>query len=245
MNIASTRTATAVALFALTLALTPGAQAQSRDKITPSHVYQATQNLIAEIHVLRDAMGIMDYPPEAEPQEDRAPVHVYAKSLEVMKKISRAQRRLGMQPGKVGQIPVKDVVPSDVLASVETLIWEIRRTKAQLVIEDEIDPPSLRGREDAVLRLQGARRRLVPPRRTRGKADRPDRRFCQRRAYPGGNGADWGQAQGGTRTQPSGRRGRESVRRTWRSRCSERPSRPSTSRRAWAWTLRACRISLS
>ena len=141
MNIATARCATAVALIALTF----GAQAQSRDRITPSHVYQATQNLIAEIQVLRDAMGIMDYPPEAEPQEDRAPVHVYAKSLEVMKKISRAQRRLGMRPGRVGQIPVKEIVPGDVLGSVETLIRELHRTKDQLVIEDEINPTPFEG----------------------------------------------------------------------------------------------------
>ena len=147
MNTVKVRTAApvALALAALTLAAAPGAQAQNREQITPSHVYQATQNLIAEIHVLRDAMGIVDYPPEAEPQDDRAPVHVYAKTLEVMKKISRAQRRLGMDPGKVGQIPVKEIVPGDVLASVETLVWEVRRTKAQLVIEDEIAPTPFEG----------------------------------------------------------------------------------------------------
>lgn len=147
MNNVKARTAApvALALAALTLAAAPGAQAQSRERVTPSHVFQATQNLIAEIHVLRDAMGIVDYPPEAEPQDDRAPVHVYAKTLEVMKKISRAQRRLGMQPGKVGQIPVKEIVPGDVLVSVERLIWEVRRMKAQLVIEDEIVPTPFEG----------------------------------------------------------------------------------------------------
>ena len=147
MNIVRTRTATPVALVlaALSLATAPGAHAQGRNQITPSHVYQATQDLISEIHVLRDAMGILDYPPEAEPQEDRSPIHVYAKSLEVMKKISRTQRRLGMQPGRVGQIPVKEVVPGDVLSNVETLIWELRRTKAQLVIEDEITPTPFGG----------------------------------------------------------------------------------------------------
>ena len=147
MNNAKVRTAApvALALAALTLAAALGAQAQSRERVTPSHVYQATQDLIAEIHVLRDAMGIVDYPPEAEPQDDRAPVHVYAKTLEVMKKISRAQRRLGMQPGKVGQIPVKEIVPGDVLVSVERLIWEMRRMKAQLVIEDEIAPTPFEG----------------------------------------------------------------------------------------------------
>ena len=147
MNFAQTRTATpvALALAALVLATAPGAHAQSRDRITPSHVYQAAQDLISEVHVLRDAMGIMDYPPEAEPQEDRAPIHAYAKSLEVMTKVSKIQRRLGMPPGKVGQIPVKEIVSGDVLASVETILREIRRTKAQLVIEDEIAPAPFEG----------------------------------------------------------------------------------------------------
>ena len=112
----------------------------NRDAITPSHVYQATLDLISEIEILREAMGIFDYPAEAEQQEDRSPIHVYAKSLEVMQKVARAQRRLGILPARVGQIPVKDITPKDVFASVESIIREVRRVKAQLVIDDEIDP---------------------------------------------------------------------------------------------------------
>ena len=140
ITIARTAAPTALALAALTLATTPAAHAQSRGQITPSHVYQATQDLTAEIHVLRDAIGVVDYPAEAEPQDDRAPVHVYAKTLEVMKKVSRAQRRFGMAPARVGQIPVKEIAPKDVLGSVESIIREVRRIKEQLVIEDEITP---------------------------------------------------------------------------------------------------------
>ena len=132
-----------VALSVLTLA--PAVSAQTDGRVTPSDVFQATQDLISEIHVLRDAMGVVDYPPEAEPQEDRAPVHVYAKSLEVVKKITRVQRRLGMAPAKVGQIPVKEIVPKDVLGSVQTAIREIHRIKTQLVIEDQITPTPFQG----------------------------------------------------------------------------------------------------
>ena len=132
-----------VALAVLAVASSP--YAQERTQVTPSHVFQATQNLISEIRLLRDAMGIVDYPPEAEPQEDRAPVHVYGKSLEVQEKIARAQRRLGMAPGKVGQIPVKEIIPRDVLGSVQTAIREIHRIKAQLVIEDKITPVAFEG----------------------------------------------------------------------------------------------------
>ena len=119
--------------------------AQQADRITPSHVHQATQDLISEIHLLRDAMGIVDYPPEAEPQDDRAPVHVYAKSLEVMEKVTRAQRRLGLARGQVGQIPVREIQPKDVLASVRSATREIQRIKDQLVIEDQIISAAFQG----------------------------------------------------------------------------------------------------
>ena len=116
---------------------------------TPSHVYQATSDLISEIDILRDAMGVTVYPVEAEPAEDRAPIHIYAKSLEVLEKISAAQKRMGMNPAPIGQIPVKDITAKDVLLSVQNSIAEARRMKAQLVIEDEIVPEPLEGGKTA------------------------------------------------------------------------------------------------
>ena len=113
--------------------------------VTPSHVYQAVSDLISEIEILRDAMGVTIYPVEAEPQEDRAPIHVYSKSLEVLEKISAAQRRLGMSPAKIGQIPVKEIRPKDVYKSVQISIVELRRMKDQLVIEDAARPAPFEG----------------------------------------------------------------------------------------------------
>ena len=144
MNVPAKVSWVAMTLAVLALA-SPPSFAQERDRVTPSHVYQAVQDLISEVHLLRDAMGVVDFPPEAEPQEDRAPVHVYAKSIEVMEKITRSQRRLGMTPGKVGQIPVREIQPKDVLGNVQAAIREIHRTKAQLVIEDQITPSTFEG----------------------------------------------------------------------------------------------------
>ena len=121
------------------------AMAQETNDITPSHVYQVTSDLISEIEILRDAMGVTVYPVEAEAQEDRAPIHVYAKSLEVLEKISAAQRRLGMTPAPIGQIPVKKITPKDVYRSVQNSIAEVRRVKDQLVIEDAIVPAPFTG----------------------------------------------------------------------------------------------------
>lgn len=126
--------------------LPSGAAAQD---ITPSHVYQATSDLISEIEILRDAMGVNVYPVEAEPAEDRSPIHTYAKSLEVLEKISAAQKRMGMNPAPIAQIPVKDIVAKDVYASVQNNLAEVRRMKAQLVIEDAIVPAPLEGGKTA------------------------------------------------------------------------------------------------
>lgn len=118
---------------------------QDDRRITPSHVYQATLDLISEIEILREAMGVADFPGEAEPQDDRAPIHVFAKTMEVMKKVSRVQKRLGMIPAQVGQIPVKNIVPKDVLGSVKAIIDELRRVKKQLVIGERIQSASFVG----------------------------------------------------------------------------------------------------
>ena len=110
---------------------------------TPSDVYRASLDVLAEIRILREELGAEDYPAEAETQDDRAPLHVYAKSLEVMGKVSRVQRRLGMPVRKVGQIPVKVIEPGDVLVSVTTILDQLREIKSQMVIAREIDPAPL------------------------------------------------------------------------------------------------------
>ena len=110
---------------------------------TPNDVYRASLDLLAEIRILREELGADDYPAEAEVQDDRAPLHVYAKSLEVMGKVSRVQRRHGMPVGKAGQIPVKVIEPGDVLASVSTILDQLREIKSQMVIAREIDPAPL------------------------------------------------------------------------------------------------------
>ena len=118
---------------------------EDRKEVTLSHVYQATLDLIAEIEILRQATGVADNPGEADPREDQAPIHAYAKSLEVMEKTARVQRRLGMIPIEVGQIPIKNITPQDVIRNVQAIIEELRRVKRQLVIKDEIHPAPFTG----------------------------------------------------------------------------------------------------
>ena len=153
---------------------------EGQNNVTPSHVFRATEDLIAEIEVLRNELGVYDYPVEAELPEDRAPVHVYAKTLEVLSKVSRVQRRFGVTPGEVGQIPIKEIDPGDVLRSVNGILDEVRRIKTQMVIENEIEPAELVGSKtasmvyknlaDASFLLDGLRGRPLTPTEVFGNA---------------------------------------------------------------------------
>ena len=117
----------------------------TESNVTPSHVFQATLDLLSEVEILRNEMAVADYPSEAELQEGRSPFHAYAKSIEVMGKVTRVQRKFGMSPVDPGQIPVKNITPTDVLGSVQTILEEVRRIKGQLVIETPIEPAPFAG----------------------------------------------------------------------------------------------------
>ena len=149
--------------------VTPGGETDAtpggETGVTPSHVHQATLDLIAEIEILRRATGVADDPREAEAGEEQSATHAYAKSLEIMEKTARFQKRLGMIPVDVQRMPAGHIAQKDVSRNVRAIIEELRRVKRQLVIEDEIEPapfaggkaPSLvyRNLRDASLLLDG------------------------------------------------------------------------------------------
>ena len=124
----------------------PETEQETEDReITPSDVYRATLDMIAEIEILRKATGVAGDTREMELREDQAPIYAYAKSLEVMEKTARVQRRLGMIPVDVGSIPVKRITADDVHRSVRDVIGELRRIKRQLVVGDRIQPAPFAG----------------------------------------------------------------------------------------------------
>ena len=120
-------------------------RATAETDIALSHVYQATRDMIAEIEILRKATGVVDAPRELALRNDQAPVYAYAKSLEVMEKTARAQKRLGMIPVEIGNIPVKRITPEDLHRRVQAIIEQLRRIKRQLVVRDRIRPVPLAG----------------------------------------------------------------------------------------------------
>jgi hypothetical protein len=128
-------------LLAILFTLSPLTQAQT--DITPSRVFQATQQLVSEIEILRNAFTVRGYPPNPEQQEDRSPIHAYAKSLEVLQKLIWIEQKYNIAPSPLGQIPIKAVTPEDVLDSVSNLLDEVARIKKQLGIKASAKTPAL------------------------------------------------------------------------------------------------------
>ena len=111
--------------------------------VGPSHVFRATEDLIAEIEVLRAELAIFHFPPRAELIEGRAPVHVYAKSLEVVAKVSQVQHRLGLPPARMGHLPAKIIDSTDVLDHIQYVLRELRSIKVQMGIDGRIEAAPL------------------------------------------------------------------------------------------------------
>ena len=141
--------------------------------VQPWHVLRRVRDLISEIDIIREELNVHDYPAEAELVQDRAPIYVYAKSLEVLAKVVETQRQLEVPAGGVGQIPFKDVDYGDVLAQIESLLDELRKIKAHMGIERRIQPAPLdseatssmiyKSLADASFMLDGVRGRPVTP----------------------------------------------------------------------------------
>ena len=109
-----------------------------------AQVARAVEDLVAEITLLREASGDDAPVPDAEPLDDRAPVHLYVKTLEVLAKVTHAQHRLGVPAGAAVGIPFNPIDAPDVLGLVEHALGEVRRVKAHRGVEHDIPPAVIR-----------------------------------------------------------------------------------------------------
>jgi len=110
-------------------------------KLSPSHVYQNTERLIAEIELIRAKLNVQDKPRYPGVQIKKKPIHVYAKALEVLEKVARAQGRQGLTKAEVGAIPIRKISPTEVFAISDRVLSELRRLKQKLNITQTIAEP--------------------------------------------------------------------------------------------------------
>ena len=85
-------------------------------------VYRKTLILERQIDRLRESIENTLEVELPNPQKNRLPVHVFAKSMEVREKISALQKRYNIEPLAPAVIPSADITPADVLSAVTSLI---------------------------------------------------------------------------------------------------------------------------
>ena len=122
-----------------------GATVPDRSEAAPDSVLATTELIRREIGILREELGVGDFPARAESHGNRRPVHVFVKSLEVMSKVIAVQRRFGVPEASLRDIPLVPLTSGDVLAAVQDILDGIRAIKTQMVIETEVVAPELSG----------------------------------------------------------------------------------------------------
>ncbi len=112
-------------------------------KITPSHVYQQAQLIVGEVQIIRQVMNADASARTPGVQTDKRPIHVYAKSLEVMGKVARTLSALGLAPPEIGSIPLHTVTPQEVYDSTQRILRQLARIKSKLNITQKSVVPEL------------------------------------------------------------------------------------------------------
>ena len=126
-------------------AASPVAAPERLEGATLADVHRAVEALVADVTLLRRASGADDAPPDAALLEDRAPVHVYVKTLEVWGRVAETRRRLGLPAQPVGRIPPEPVDAPDLLVAVE----HTRATLAAVAAHAGVEPGAVPAAEPA------------------------------------------------------------------------------------------------
>lgn len=94
---------------------------------TPSNVYQLTEQIVLETEYIRNKLGITDSSRTPDVQLYKTPLYVFAKSLEILEKISWIQKDSGIASLPPKRIPLKKITPSDVYQQAEIILKEIAK----------------------------------------------------------------------------------------------------------------------
>lgn len=110
-------------------------------EVTPSHVYQLTDHLLADIKLIRKFENVKTVAKIPQVQSNKTPLHVYSKSLEVRTKIIYLQTKYQFKNLPVTEIPLREISLTDLYETVEQLHQAVREIKLSLGITQEAEVP--------------------------------------------------------------------------------------------------------
>ncbi len=108
---------------------------------TPSHAFQLTDHLLADIKLIRKFENVKSVAKIPEVQSNKTALHVYSKSLEVLTKIIYLQAKYQLTSLEITEIPLKEISPDDVYQVVDKLHKAVREVKQKLGITQTIEVP--------------------------------------------------------------------------------------------------------
>jgi hypothetical protein len=108
---------------------------------TPSHVFQLTDHLLADIKLIRKFENVKSVAKIPEVQSNKTALHVYSKSLEVLTKVIYLQTKYQVSNLQTTEIPLKEISQTDVYQVVEKLHEGVRQVKQGLGITQVIEAP--------------------------------------------------------------------------------------------------------
>lgn len=98
-----------------------------------------TEEIAAEIRLLRAELGVEDIPVEAELLVGPGPPHLYVKGLEIMMKITLVQRRFDFDAPDASSLPKGNITDQNVLAFMDELLRALREVKVVMGTDRNIE----------------------------------------------------------------------------------------------------------
>ncbi len=128
-----------VMITVLLLGATLTARSAEPVKITPSHVFQLTEEIFLLGKQIRNHAGISTSWRVPGVQSGKMPIHVYGKGIEVAEKVARIQQESGLIPMAVQAIPLRKVTPAEVFGAMVKIREGLQQVAEKRNITASID----------------------------------------------------------------------------------------------------------
>ena len=102
---------------------------------SPTDNYEESVLIIDIINFIRNSQGIYNKVEIPQKKNRKHPNHVLYATNKLLHKISKAEKKLWMEPVDVAQNPQRIITPTEVYDSIQTVITELKRIRRRLGIE--------------------------------------------------------------------------------------------------------------
>ncbi len=110
--------------------------------ITPSHVYQVTDDIVAELGLIYKATQSTNSSTRYS-ENARKPRHVLQKAREVLLKVQLFRKLNGLSKKSVPAIPTREIRPSDVKKMMDRILVDLREAGKKLNVTSKATPAAL------------------------------------------------------------------------------------------------------